>query len=270
MTLSGHAAYYDQSSEYKTPVYWCRGCDLLYRDVERSKLVSHYYAASYVQDKNEERFLNDRIKFFDYILKLAVQYKPGQRTPADLTLVDFGSSYGHLLELAARGGFRPVGIELNEDLIASCTERGLVVFKEFSQLPDKVDIVVALDSVYCVSDPVELMAQIRECLKPGGILVTRVTNRNLYARMRSRFLDRGNLSAIGDATVSYSRKALLRLLSSSGFNVRKIVCDYGRGKRMGFKRRFFYFFSYVLTLLTAKQIILTPGIIVISEVGEKP
>jgi len=265
--LSGDAAYYDQSARYKTPVYYCGSCDVFCRDVDARRLVSHYYAASYVQSKNEQSLLHARIKFFRRILSLVSSYLPARDADESHrpTLLDFGSSYGHLLSLAQEQQFRAIGIELNDELVENCKEKGLCVYQTLDEFSGKVDAVTAIDSLYCVPNVRELLADIRACLKPDGVFLIRVTNRNLYARLNSRFLHKGDLSVIGDATVSYSARSIKKLLNLSGFRVAKIIPDYGKGKKLSARKRLFYLSGYILTLLTLKRYILTPGIIVVAK-----
>jgi SAM-dependent methyltransferase len=265
--LSGNASYYDQSARYKTPVYYCSSCDVFCRDVDARRLVSHYYAASYVQSKNEQSLFRARIEFFRWILSLVRSHLPARvadESPRP-TLLDFGSSYGHLLSLAQEQRFHAIGVELNEELVRECREKGLCVYQRLDEFPGQVDAVTAIDSLYCVPNVRELLADIRACLKPDGIFLVRVTNRNLYARLNSRFLHKGDLSMIGDATVSYSARSIKKLLSLSGFRVARIIPDYGKGKKLSACKRLFYLSGYLLTLLTLKRCILTPGIIVVAK-----
>ena len=39
-------------------------------------------------------------------------------------LVDFGSSYGHLLEIAKKEGFRAIGVEINDHLLEYLRKKG--------------------------------------------------------------------------------------------------------------------------------------------------
>ncbi len=267
MVRAGAAAYYDQSAQYRTPVYSCDSCDVLFREVDARKLVSHYYAASYVQKKNEESLWRGRREFFRWILSLVENSVavPSTHPSGPRRLLDFGSAYGHMLELAREQGFEPIGVELNEDLVRQARAKGLVVHRSLDEVPEKVDIVTAVDSLYCVPNPRELLAGIRDKLKPDGVFLLRITNRNQFARFRARVLRRGDLSAIGDATVSYSLRGITRLLNSSGWQIRRIIPDSGRGKRLPAGKRLSYLAGHLLTLLLWKRRILTPGIIVIAQ-----
>lgn len=264
MKLSGHGAYYDRSYRYKTPIYYCNDCDIFYRDVDSSKLVDHYYAASYVQKENEDRFFRDRMKFFEYVLQLVNKYSK-RIFHGEFCLVDFGSSYGHLLELAKDKGISAIGIELNEKLASSCREKGLSVYKQLSDICEKVDVVTSIDSFYCVPDGKQVLRDIKNILKPEGFFIARVTNRNLYVKFVKRYIRKGDLSGIGDATVSYSLKGIRKLLNISGFSVLKIIPDYGKGKKVGFIKGFYYRLLYLATIFTGKKYLLTPGIFIVAR-----
>jgi SAM-dependent methyltransferase len=248
-------------------MYFCNDCDIFYRQVDEANLVEHYYAASYIQEKNEPELWDIRIHFFEYVISLVKKYinRKSKNEEHNLVLMDFGSSYGHLIELANNFGIRAMGVELNEDLIASCKKKGLNVYKHITELQEKVDAVTSIDSLYCVPNPKDVLADIKNCLKPNGIFVARLTNRNLYARLRARFIRKGDYSTLGDASVSYSLKGVRKLLSLSGFQIIKVIPDYSKGKKLAFTKSLCYWFSYIPTLLTGKRIVLTPGFLIIAK-----
>jgi 2-polyprenyl-3-methyl-5-hydroxy-6-metoxy-1,4-benzoquinol methylase len=260
----GDADYYTKSSRFKTPIYWCKSCDSFYRDVNQSDLVEHYYAASYVNLDNEDKFLQQRQDFFSYLLDLPRKYLP--TVPENTTLADFGSAYGHLLEIANKKGFQSVGVELNQELVKYCNQKGLTVVDNLEKIENPVDIFTIIDSLYCVPQPRETISQIVEKVKPGGLIIARVTNRNHYARIRNFFKRDNNYSILGDATVSFSVNSVRKLLTESGLEVIKCLPDTGQSKEIAnFTTRAVYNLSALATNLTANSIILSPGVIVIAR-----
>lgn len=267
----GQAKYYDKFSVYDTQIYYCALCSIFYRDINGAKMFGHYHAASYVQECNEQRFYETRIDFFRYILNLFERYTniEAKNDKSKITFVDFGSSYGHLLELGRQKGFNMIGIELNTDLRNSCAQKGMKVYKEISEVPEKVDVVTMIDSLYCVPNCTELLNAIKMRMKTNGLLIARVTNRNMYAKLKSRFVSKGDFSSLGDATIGYSLKGIKKLLFVTGFQLVKVIPDRAMGKKLPIIKKTLYFLSYLLTLLTAKKIIFTPGIIVIAKIDTK-
>ena len=248
-------------------MYYCKACNIYYRDIENRQIVDHFYAASYVQRENESRFFLARQNFFKFILTVISKFfqSRGMTELSSLTLVDFGSSYGHLLELSKQWGFKAIGIELNEDLIQYCTEKKLIVFRKVDNLPEKVDIFTLIDSLYYLPNPREMLLKINVHLKEEGIVVIRITNRNLYTKLLGKLLYRGNLNILGDSIISYSLKSVKILFNLTGFEVIRVIPDFGQGKKLDSKQKIFYLLTSLLTYLSFKTIILTPGIIIVGE-----
>src|SRR5262249_36654995 len=213
---AGHANYYTKESRFTTSIFHCSLCDVYCREVDNERLIGHYYAASYVTLSNEERFLRQRRAFFEYLLSSIDRNRPSVADRKPL-LVDFGCSYGHLLQAAEKPGYTAVGIELNEDLVTQCRARGLNVQPSLAHLSGAVDVFTLIDSLYCVPNPREILLSIRRGLAPAGMLVIRVTNRNQYARIRNSFARDNDFSILGDCTIGYSHHGIRRLLASAGF-----------------------------------------------------
>jgi hypothetical protein len=269
MALAGRALYYDRTGRFKTPVYACGACDIFYREVEEAVRLDHYYAATYVQESNEKRLFESRAGAFHFVLGLADRHLMPQRTTRTEPpiLVDYGSAYGHLLKIAGDYNYRTIGVEVNEDLIASCSKQGLEVVKTLSEVPGKIDVITFIDSLYCFPNCREVLLECREHLNPGGLVIARVTNRNLYARLRNRFTRESDLTVLGDAIISFSLKSLTRLFQATGFEIIQVKPDYGQGKCLGRKKSFAYKLSYLATILAIGRLVLTPGIYVVARVA---
>jgi len=267
MKFTGQASYYDRKFKFETSMYYCKACNIYYRDIENRQIVDHFRAASYVQRENESSLFLARQNFFKFIFTVINKYfqSRGMTKLSFLTLVDFGSSYGHLLELSQQWGFKVIGIELNEDLIQYCTEKKLIVFRKVDNLPEKVDVFTLIDSLYYLPNPREMLLKINAHLKEEGIVVIRITNRNLYAKLLGKLLHRGNLNILGDSIISHSLKSVKILFNLTGFEVIRVIPDRGQGKRLDLKLKMFYLLTFLLTYLSFKTIILTPGIILVGK-----
>lgn len=270
MNYASNANYYGSSSRYNSEIYHCCSCNILYRHVAEDIINDHYYAASYVQSRNEKRFYDSRIKFFGYILSLVKKYSkyPHKNNNDGLSILDFGSSYGHLLDLAKEEGFKVIGIEVNENLIDACRKRGLTVYEGFNEISEKVDVITMIDSLYCVPNCRHIMSEVKRCLKHDGIVIARVTNRNFYARLNILIFRRDNMNLLGDAIVNYSLKGLRKLFISTGFKVLSVLPDYARGKNISVWKKMCYLFTYLVTILTMNNVMLTPGIIIIAKLND--
>lgn len=267
MAFAGHGNYFDRKSKYKTPISYCRPCDIYVRNIDNARLVDHLDAASYVQQQNALRFFRARKKFFDSILLIAKRYlrKRGKRDLQNVTLMDFGCAYGHLLDLAQTEGFKVAGIELNHGLLESCGKRGLNVCRRLNELSDKADVFTLIDSLYYVPDPRKLLSEIKNYLNANGFIVLRVTNRNLYAKLRKIFAPKRDLSVLGDSTISYSLNGLKRLFDHSGFRILQVIPECGFREGMDFKKKQFFRLASLITFLLGERFIVTPGLIVVAE-----
>lgn len=261
---AGIARYYTQERHFYTPMFHCGSCGLYLRSVSANDLEGHCYAASYVQPANEPRFFGARRDFFEYLLRI-IERELANSVP-NPTLVDFGCSYGHLLEVAYNRGFIATGVELNSRLRQHCCGKGLSVVAQISDIPGgTTNVVTMVDSLYYVSKPLEVLRQIRELLTPGGILVLRVTNRNWVATLRRRLLKNSDLSVLGDGMVSYSQKGIRKALANAGFDVLRELPDRGTGKKLGIQRKGLYALLDLVTLLFGGRLIFTPGIVVVAR-----
>jgi 2-polyprenyl-3-methyl-5-hydroxy-6-metoxy-1,4-benzoquinol methylase len=226
---AGTANYYDADHVFATSMSWCRSCDAYIRGVGERDLNAHYYAASYVQPDREARFKAQRQQFFAYITTVIEKHANG---PQQLNVGDFGASYGHLLDELIARGHRGVGIELNRDLVASGNQRGLTMVENLGELAaESFDAFAMIDSLYCLPDPVDALRCVHGLLKPGGVLVTRITNRTHIARNRARITRKNDYSMLGDATVSFSERAVRRAMNSAGFELETTIGDIGIGKQ---------------------------------------
>lgn len=108
LRFDGLADYRHGRSGFETTIYSCRSCDVYRRELRDEQLVTHFAEAGYAQLENESRFRNARQNFFRFILEVVAKHlrRNGGGPPL---LVDVGSAYGHLLELAERQGYKAVG-----------------------------------------------------------------------------------------------------------------------------------------------------------------
>jgi 2-polyprenyl-3-methyl-5-hydroxy-6-metoxy-1,4-benzoquinol methylase len=228
-------------------------------------IVEHCYAASYVDLKNESRFENRKL-FFGLLLSLVLRKSLQQTSDHKLVLVDFGSAYGHLLDEAKKHGFQPEGVELNTYLIEHCRKRGLTAHPSLDDIASTVDVFTLIDSLYYVPNPKDVLIKMRSCLSLDGMLLSRVTNRNHYAKIRNFFIRDNDYSILGDATVSYSKKGIQKLLELTGYRNVAFIPDRAVGKqRLGASTWLIYKLSIFLYALSGGLINLSPGLIVLAR-----
>lgn len=117
--------------------------------------------------------------------------------------------------------FGPVtGVEISDVGLAFCRPRGYaeLIGGDLNQLSlptDRFDLVVDFHVLYhaWVEDPAAVLARLRQALKPGGCLV--------MTEPAFEFLRRGHDEAVMAAR-RWSRRGLIRLVRSAGFEVERV------------------------------------------------
>jgi glycosyltransferase involved in cell wall biosynthesis/SAM-dependent methyltransferase len=158
-----------------------------------------------------------------------------RRHAAPGRLLDVGCGGGHFLEAAAGAGWRGVGTDLSHAACAAAraTAGAPVVQAEATGLPfrdatlDAVTLVNVVDHTAAARRTLEEAARV---LRPGGLLVVRVPNGPLHAAAARALAALGPLARLRgwDAfpilhVFAFGRRALVRLLTRSGFDVLRVV-----------------------------------------------
>lgn len=216
-----------------TVIYSCRRCGLTIRGLDYTDAVvaTHYELVNYTQAQRDDHWREKRRIFFDWILGLIDRHLG--RDPE--VVLDYGCSYGHLLDrFAERGAKKTIGIEVAPQLFQRLQSEGRhAVFRSLGELeiePGSVDVVTGIDSFYLCTedDPTDLFRQLAAFLRPGGILISRTTNRNLIYRLyalkhRLRHGGWGSpvalpLPIVGDARFGFSEQSLVPMLARAGLD----------------------------------------------------
>lgn len=135
-------------------------------------------------------------------------------------LLDFGCGDGHFLALAAEAGWSVEGIDFDPKAVAAARGKGLAV--EFGGVEalaarhdlDAVSMSHVIEHVY---EPDELLSQVYESLKPGGVFWIETPNINSYGHRRYGHAWRG-LEAPRHLTI-YNESSLEAALRTAGFRI---------------------------------------------------
>lgn len=136
------------------------------------------------------------------------------------SLLDIGCAYGFLLDEAKRYGMTVHGVDLSESAI-DWMEKNLGIKGTVGLSSDApwgpFDIVTVIEVIEHISDPYAFINDLHKRIKDGGILVIHTgANDTLTAKLLGRrwwYLNPPDHCAI------YSRSALRKLLSDSGFDI---------------------------------------------------
>jgi 2-polyprenyl-3-methyl-5-hydroxy-6-metoxy-1,4-benzoquinol methylase len=260
--MYGNGTYYlEDGKKFSVPFHYCRNCNSFIRQVDERSVLSHLNAASHTNIENEERFFKMRIEFFQYLFFLTAKY-----ADSITNWLDFGCSYGHLLEYLKERNVECSGIEISEEVRVFAQKKGLIIFESLDTLPEekKFDVVSLIDSIYYSNEPVKLIKSIYSRIHQHGLVVIRITNRNWLAKVKKILLRREPGLALGDATISYSKKSISFLLERNGFKILKIT-NTEKGKSMDLKISIFYLLTGILNSVSFGLINLSPGFVVIAK-----
>ena len=131
MEKFGNGTYYLEDGNYfLIPLWYCRSCDCFVRECNDKLIFSHLKAASYTNIENEKQIYNQRINYFKYLYFLVRRQKTNISN-----WLDFGCSYGHLIEFLIKKRIEGYGIEMNDDLKKYARDKGLIVYEKLDCLP---------------------------------------------------------------------------------------------------------------------------------------
>ncbi|WP_447918140.1 class I SAM-dependent methyltransferase [Achromobacter aegrifaciens] len=159
------------------PIYRCRGCGVGKAEPEQFDAAA-YYDSSYFNGGRSDGYS-------DYVQARDVLHAQFRQDIALLKrlgagsghLVELGCAYGYFLDEAKASSYLVSGVELCEDAVKNCNARGLndvhhgEVSKEALSQFSEADVVVLLDVIEHLPDPVASIEAAASTLKAGGLLL---------------------------------------------------------------------------------------------------
>lgn len=142
----------------------CLGCGFI-QATQFDSVLKYYQAMDdqTYEDTREQRALQAR--------KLLQKLK--KRIPQG-SLLDVGAGSGILVEEALKLGFEADGIEPSTWLVKQALNRKLPVYEGILPHPSlkpQYDIITLVDVIEHVSNPVEILSEMKKVLKPNGIIL---------------------------------------------------------------------------------------------------
>jgi 2-polyprenyl-3-methyl-5-hydroxy-6-metoxy-1,4-benzoquinol methylase len=181
------------------------------------------------EGERERQWLRDGL--YTDILELMQSNTPGKR------MLEVGCGPGEFLAFARERDYQVVGIEPSIEAAAHAQTNGLMVhattLEEFSrQAPsgenDKFDVVVMLNVLEHVPDPVATVQRCRSQLNPRGVLCIRVPNdfTEIQQAAKTQLGKPEWWIAIPDHINYFNFESLCRLLNGTGFEIAHAQGDF--------------------------------------------
>jgi 2-polyprenyl-3-methyl-5-hydroxy-6-metoxy-1,4-benzoquinol methylase len=139
-------------------------------------------------------------------------------------VLDYGCGPGHFSGYLMKQGWRVEGVEIAEDAAAMARAEGLSVYDSIATIPDRqgrYNAIVSLNVLEHVPEPMEVLIELRQVLKPGGFVVIRVPNdfSPLQEIAQKQLGTDPWWVAIPDHINYFNFESLERLLKAAGFDV---------------------------------------------------
>ena len=209
----------------------CTSCGCIYQDpIPSPHILGNYFSSTeFVSDGDHTSDLADTLGYYDYdawdfsyrrtaSIRLA---HIRRRMPPPADMLEIGTATGSFLDEARAAGYRVRGLDISELLGNNARiQYGLDIetgFIEEHPLPTaSFDVICAFGGVACWWNPVKALANIRQALRPNGVLVLNFSDvSNILARVSGSSYPEFNHASL----VVYSNRTLQQLLAKAKFEI---------------------------------------------------
>jgi len=204
----------------KVEAWSCGKCHHAWRTEpwKTSDAIKFFGAAYYTKIENAERLDATKMKLFEKFLQWANDLKPEQPR----LMVDFGCSYGTILQMFKEKNWQVMGIEISPTAQKILNERNLpwaASLEDSGLTLGSVDVVVMSDCSCYLPDPVGTLRTIRSYMQPNGLLFLRQPTRGGLVGLLSGMSRKKALAnkLWLDHVHLFSRRSTTLALKQSGF-----------------------------------------------------
>jgi len=180
--------------------------------------VEDYFREAYDGDYGAVEACDDRQPVYRSVLKHLSLYRssPG-------ALLDVGCGDGEFLLLCRRAGWDCTGTELSEQAATRAARKGLTIVPphtlEDGEDGRHFDVVVLINVLETVADPLTMLRQAADLLTPRGLVMVRATNGLFHLPMRTPARLIGSRYDQAFHWYLYTTRSLKTLMESVGLKV---------------------------------------------------
>jgi SAM-dependent methyltransferase len=261
LTRFGEAPFKVRGRTIPTRIDYCRRCDVFCRAVAADRLVAHFDDAGYTRDRNRQVQWDRRKGFFHHLIDLAEDHCDVR----PIRFLDVGAAYGHLIRVGEERGHIGAGTEIVDRLRQAIKASGAECWASLADASGRFDAVFFIDSFYYFDDPRAELVRTAALLAPRGIIVIRVSNRNLLIRALSKLGSERRFEPLHDMIVGWSLKGLARLLEDLGFSIERVMFS-ERGWQRPRVARVLYPIAASVSRVTARwSFAVSPGLMILAR-----
>lgn len=140
-------------------------------------------------------------------------------------LIDIGSGDGYFSEHAMKHGWNVYGTEFTDAKVEFSRRKGITMHKGVLDVknysPGFFDVIISIEVIEHINNPLEEIAKFRELLRPGGVVYLTTPNFNSVSKL---LLGKNwNIVAYPEHLSYYTKKTLKHLFESNGFETGSII-----------------------------------------------
>lgn len=196
----------------------CIECNFVFSEKVQQKNELKAYYQTYAYDRTEEFISKITLKRYIGILEKMSKFRLNNR------LLDVGCGSGIFLSVAQSMGWECYGVELSEAAVNLCYRKGLTKV-QYGELQDVVcslpemDIVVMIEVIEHMADPIQVLKLIRGLLRSGGLMY--LTTPNFNSLERYLLGERYSVICYPEHLNYFTKSTIKRMLKNCGFVVQK-------------------------------------------------
>jgi len=217
-SVCGEEALSQMTAYQKHHLSKCRSCTMVLAHLEPHKRTLEEHYAQYGRDDFFSPITKQR---YNEWLDTFEEYREHNR------ILDVGCGIGFFLETALERNWEVFGTEYTDESVNICEQKGIQMYKgeieniEFNDL--KFDVVVSIEVLEHISNPLSHLERINQILRPGGTLY--LTTPNFNSLNRRILGERWNVLAYPEHLSYFNKKSLNMALSKSGFVKKQLITE---------------------------------------------
>ena len=156
-----------------------------------AELTAHYQNAGYFEGESEQGYLN----YADMQKALRPHFQRRLQTietqlPQRGKILDVGCAAGYFLQEAQQRGWHICGMELSQEMAHSAEQLlHAPIYTALDAVPDRdFDAITLWEVIEHLPDPIETLRQLRDRLRPGGVLMLSTPNNGHWQALRAKEL----------------------------------------------------------------------------------